>query len=143
MIGYSEETKEIKYLDKIQELKDRGFARRSDKLLKYIRKHHLLQIKIFRPGIGTAGGDRSSSKYSSFDIFGDRYSYYYDKERENDFVNFLVYKFLIKNPDPGSGIKAAFTRILHTHGLHWYGCSCVNGNEIRRINSENSTFRRI
>jgi hypothetical protein len=78
--------------------------------------------KIFSPGNKLSIG-RNDAKYGLYDIFGDKMCYYYDARREDDFTDFVVAKFLEKNPDPDSEIRKAFTRLLHNYGLCWFGCS--------------------
>ena len=111
-------------VDDIQELNEKGFARISQRLLYYIRANNMPDIKFFRPCSINASGCKVSVRYSSSDIFGDHHVYCFDIKRKKEFVDFLVGKFFRMNEDPDSGIRKAFTRILHQHGLHWDGCIC-------------------
>lgn len=111
-------------VDDIQELNEKGFARISKRLLYYIRTNNMSDIKFFRPGSINASGGKVSIRYSSSDIFGDHRAYCFDIKRKKEFVDFLVGKFFRVNEDPDSGIRKAFTRTLHQHGLHWDGCIC-------------------
>lgn len=104
--------------EEIIEFEERGFARASEKLLKYIRINKKILIKIFSPA-KTKGANRSNGPIK---IIGDYYRYYYKIDCKKKFVDFLVEKFYKMNPDPNSGKKMAFTRMLHTNGLHWEGC---------------------
>lgn len=110
------------------ELKNKGYARTSHALAYYLRKNASKGVdsnfRIFRPGVSTTSGGKGS-RFSSIDVFGDYHSYFYYIEKKERFVEFLVSKFLAKNKDPDANIRRVFTRILHNHGLHWYGCCCV------------------
>lgn len=115
--------KPTKYSKELKEFEINGFVKSSDEsdLLTQLRRHYGRYLKKFSAGhnisIGTAG-----AKYGSYDLFGDRICYYYDIRKEENFIDFLVKKFLEKNPDPNSEIRKVFTRILHTYGLCWFGC---------------------
>jgi hypothetical protein len=106
----------------IEKFVEQGYIRSSPILLRNIRvnnqKLNGIHIKIFAP---SSGGHRShgSIKYTSMDILGERYAYYFDVERKEKFVDYLVEKFYKKNPNPERGLKSAFTRLLHLHGLRW------------------------
>lgn len=101
---------------------EQGYLRSSSILLYNIRIRHPelegIQVKFFEP---RSGGSSSigSIKYSGRDILGDVYTYYFDVERREEFANFLVKKFYKNNPNPEKGLKKAFTKLLHVHGLHW------------------------
>lgn len=99
-----------------------GYARSSSILLHNIRIKNPelrdVQIRIFGPNSG-GSGSMGSIKYSGMDMLGERYTYYFDVRRKETFVNFLVKKFYENNPNPEKGLKKAFTRLLHLHGLHW------------------------
>ena len=98
---------------------EKGYARASATLLYRLRNNPIgIEIRFFDP---KAGNSKSlgSIKYSSRDILGDVYSYYFDTERTENFINFLVGKFYEKNQNPDIGLKKAFTRLLHSHRLHW------------------------
>lgn len=120
-------------LIQIKEFESLGFAKSSSVLLNYIRNKKDINVRIFRYGALARTGRKGKTRYSSIDIFGERCAYIYCIEHNEDFIKFLVNKFLNKNPDPDKGLRSAFTRILHTNKLHWYGCSCIryrhNGND--------------
>lgn len=124
-------------LMQINEFESLGFAKSSRTLLNYIRNKKDINVRIFRYGTSARTGRKGRTRYSSIDIFGDRCTYIYYIEHKEDFVEFLVNKFLSKNPEPNRGIRTAFTRILHTNRLHWYGCSCIryyhNENDKNKI----------
>jgi hypothetical protein len=115
----------VQTLKEIEDLNKKGFVKASNSLRRFIRKNMIeyTNIKIFRSGI-SSGGSIGSIKFTSHDIFGDHESYYYDIKKDKEFVDHLVNKFLMKNPDPDKGLKSAFSRLLHTNHLHWFGCSC-------------------
>jgi hypothetical protein len=95
----------------------RGYARADSVLLYNLRNNQefqMMNIRFFVIGMG-----RKNQKYSGMDIFGEKFKYYFDMERREDFVDFLVKKFYKKNPNPEDGIKKAFTRLLHLNKLHW------------------------
>ena len=54
---------------------------------------------MFRAGSKTTVR-RAKATYGTYDIFGDKISYYYDKRKEDKFVNFLIESFYEKNPNP-------------------------------------------
>ena len=110
----------------IQELDKKGFARSSYKLLRYIRKNKMVDIKFFKVGANSLSGSKGDAKYSAVDIFGDHFTYYFYISRKKEFVNFLVDKFLMQNKDPDKNLRKVFTKILHSHGLHWEECWCAN-----------------
>lgn len=99
-----------------------GYARSSSILLHNIRIKNPelrdVQIRVFGPNSG-GSGSLGSIKYTSMDMLGERYTYYFDIERKEKFANFLVKKFYENNPNPEKGLKKAFTRLLHLHRLHW------------------------
>ena len=108
-------------LKEIQELNKKGFVRKTSRLLYYIRNSDRPDIKFFRSGSVSASGSKGDVKYSSYDIFGEHFVYFFDVRRKKEFVDFLVAKFLTTNKNPDANIRKAFTRILHSHGLNWYG----------------------
>jgi len=112
-------------LAKIKEFEIAGFAKSSPVLLNYIRNKKDINVRMFRYGTSARAGRKGTTKYSSIDIFGERTVYIYHIEYKDNFVDFIVDKFLNKNPDPDKGLRAAFTRTLHSNGLHWHGCSCM------------------
>jgi hypothetical protein len=111
--------KPVKYSKELKEFETVGFIKSQPDLLKKLRMYY--EPKIFGPGNKLSVG-KSDAKYGLYDIFGDRICYYYDTRREDDFTNFLVAKFLEKNPNPNSEIRKVFTRLLHNYGLCWFGC---------------------
>ena len=113
--------KPVKYSKELKEFETIGFVKSQSDLLNQLRRHYGRYLKIFCPGKKLSIG-RSDAKYGTYEIFGDKMCYYYDIRREDDFINFLVTKFLEKNPDPNSEIRKVFTRLLHNHGLCWFGC---------------------
>lgn len=82
----------VDYVDEIKEFNEKGFARISSRFLYYIRTNNISDIKFFKVGT-TNSGKRGSIKYSSLDVFGDRYDYCFDIRRKKEFVDFLVAKF--------------------------------------------------
>lgn len=116
-------------VDEIQELNEKGFAKKSSRLLYYIRNNDMPDIKIFRTGSTASSGGKGSVKYSSSDVFGDRHAYCFDIRRKKEFVDFLVAKFFMANENPDANIRKAFTRVLHSHGLHWDECRCGKKNK--------------
>lgn len=110
---------------KIKEFESTGFTKSSPVLLNYTRNKKDINVRIFRYGATARAGRKGTIRYSSIDIFGERIVYIYNIEHKDNFVDFIVDKFLNKNPDPDKGIRSAFTRALHLNGLHWYGCSCM------------------
>lgn len=106
----------------IQIFLEQGYARSSAILLYNIRakipEFEGMHIRFFDSKIG--GSSQGSMKYSIRDILGENnYMYYFNIDNTEKFVNFLVKKFYEKNPNPEKGLKKAFTRLLHLHGLHW------------------------
>lgn len=108
----------------VQELNEKGYIKTSPRLLYYIRTNNMFDIKFFRPGVARSSGSKGSSEYSSIDIFGEYCVYCYDIGHIKEFVDFLVSKFFSVNENPDDSIRKAFTRILHSNGLHWKGCCC-------------------
>lgn len=110
--------------EEIKILIEQGYARSSTILLHSIRAQDPelkgIQIRFFDP---KSGGSKSlgSIKYTSIDLLGENRTYYFDIERTEKFVKFLVEKFYENNKNPDKGLKRAFTRLLHLHGLHWSG----------------------
>ena len=111
--------KRFKYSKELKEFEIVGFVKSQPDILRRLRMYY--EPKIFCPGHKLSVG-RADAKYGTYDIFGDKICYYYDIRREDDFINFLVKIFLEKNPDPDSEIRKVFTRLLHNHGLCWFGC---------------------
>ena len=110
--------------DIIGEFETKGFIEppsNSSYILNKLRDQYREYLKIFNSGFGVSAG-RTGSRYGTYDIFGDRICYYYDIRKEKEFVNHLVKKFYDNNPVPDKEIRKVFTRILHIHRLHWYGC---------------------
>jgi hypothetical protein len=127
-------------LKEIEEFNKKGFVRSSGNVLYYLRSNHRF-FKIFRIGPKNCSGRKGSTKYGPFDILGVSYVYYFDPENKEKFVNFLVRKFLLKNPNPDPGIKNVFSRMLHSNDLHWYGCICHAAK--KKLDIRNSTERKM
>jgi|SRR3989304_1909865 len=108
--------------EEIKMFVERGYARSSTTLLYRIRikdpELNGIQIRFFDP---KSGGSKSlgSIKYTSRDMLGETYTYYFDIERREEFANFLVKKFYENNPNPEKGLKKAFTKLLHLNRLNW------------------------
>jgi len=105
----------------MKELVERGFVRPSRRLNQYIRKHPELRqaVSVFKGG--SVG--RGRTKYSGYDLLGrEQLTLYYLKGREEELSKYLEELFYKKNPEPNEGLRKAFTRLLHDHGLHWSGC---------------------
>lgn len=113
--------KPIKYLKEFEEFETVGFVKSQPGLLNQLRRRYGTCLKIFCPGNSLSIG-KGDAKYGVYHILGDRMCYYYHAEKEDDFVNFLVKKFLEKNPGHNSEVRKAFTRVLHYYGLCWAGC---------------------
>ena len=109
-----------KSLREIKEFESSGFARSSRALLNYVRRYRCSYTKTFTSG----------KTGRSIDIFGICITYIYDIRHKKEFIDFLVDKFLAKNPDPDMSIRKAFTRMLHTNGLHWKRCLCIEKDKI-------------
>ena len=118
------------YLELMDEFEIKGFVKcpSGNQSLNKLREQYGEYLKIFNSGYNISVG-RTGAKYGTYDIFGDRTCYYYDIRKEKEFVNYLVEKFYEKNPDPDKEIRKVFTRILHIHRLHWFGCR--HGGKIR------------
>ena len=108
--------------EEIKAFVEKGYAKSSAVLLYNIRikipELEGIQIRFFN---ANSGGSKSlgSIKYTSIDILGENCKYFFDIERKEKFANFLVEKFYENNPNPEKGLKKAFTKLLHLHGLHW------------------------
>lgn len=116
--------KKFIYLTTIEEFETKGFVEspyNASYILKKLRQKFGENLKLFNTGYNLAIG-RTGAKYGTYDIFGKRLCYYYDVRRNKEFVDFLVNKFFDKNPEPDKEIRKSFTRILHSHRLHWFGC---------------------
>ncbi len=116
-------TRPVQHMVELEEFKYRGFVSYSDRphVLRRLRTDYGEYFRIFKCGMAGAGGCRPS-RTSAIDLFGGRLHYCYDIRRKEDFVKFLVGEFYKKNPDADSNMRAQFTRLLHSHGLHWEGC---------------------
>jgi hypothetical protein len=108
----------------IEKFENNGYAEASLGLLRYIRQNNIL-IRIFN----CAKNKGTNRIYGARILFGGYRKYYYNIEYKDKFVDFIVKKFYQNNPDPGPGIRTAFTRTLHQNGLHWEGCKCLNKNQ--------------
>lgn len=113
----------------IDEFERNGFVRgHGGTVLNILRKEYSDRYRRFDSGNNNAVG-RSGGRYGSYDIFGDRMCYYYDIERKEEFVRFLVERFYGQNPlargdgeGEGSEMRKIFTRMLHDHGMCWDRC---------------------
>ena len=121
--------KKLEYV--IEEFEKKGFVAAPDNasyVLVKFRERFGENFKIFNTGYSVSIG-RTGARYGTYDIFGCRMCYYYDIRKEIEFVDFLIKKFFDKNPEPDKEIRKIFTRILHYHRLHWFGC--VHGGKVR------------
>lgn len=111
------------YLESIDEFENNGFIKciSENYGLKKLRERYGEHLKIFNSGHNISIG-RAGAKYGTYEIFGGKTCYYYDIRREKEFVNYLVDRFYNNNPNPDKEIRKVFTRILHAHRLHWFGC---------------------
>lgn len=114
----------------IEEFEKKGFIEGpiGSNILNRLRHKYTEYLKMFCSGICISSG-RTGSKYGTYDIFGKRVCYYYDIRKEKEFVEHLVKKFYDNNPIPDTEIRKIFTRILHSHKLHWFGC--IHSTKIR------------
>jgi hypothetical protein len=97
-----------------------GYARSDPILLSNLRNNQEFQTMNIRHFVNNMGyHSHGSIKYTSVDILGEKFKYYFDMDRKENFVDFLVKKFYEKNPNPEMGLKKAFTRLLHLNKLHW------------------------
>lgn len=111
----------------ICEFETKGFVKTPhsrNTVLNRLRYQYGEYLRIFRAGCNNSVG-KASAKYGVYDVFGNKISYYYDIRKKDKFVNFLVEMFHEKNPNPDMEIRKVFTRLLHTHRLHWFGCRHV------------------
>lgn len=116
--------RKVGYVPEVYEFETKGFVKtpyRNNEVLRRLRSQHGEYLRMFRSGYKCAVG-RAKATYGTYDIFGDKISYYYDKRKEDKFVKFLIELFYEKNPNPDSEIRKVFTRLLHVHNLHWTGC---------------------
>lgn len=116
--------RKMKYVPEVYEFETKGFVKtphRNVIVLHMLRCQYGEYLRMFRAGSKTSVG-RSKATYGTYDIFGDKISFYYDIRKEAEFVNFLIELFYEKNPNPDMEIRKAFTRMLHLHNLHWPGC---------------------
>ena len=115
--------RKFKYLPEVNDFETEGFVKAScnASTLNRLRAQYGEYFRIFHAGSNYSAG-RSRVKYGPYEIFGSKIHYYYDVRKESEFVNFLTNMFYEKNPDPDGDIRKAFTRTLHVHKLHWFGC---------------------
>jgi hypothetical protein len=126
----------VEYVQKVHELvcefETEGFVKtphNKNAVLNRLRSQHAEHLRIFRAGCNNSVG-KACAKYGVYDVFGNKICYYYDIRKKDKFVNLLVEIFYEKNPNPGVEIRKVFTRLLHLHRLHWFGC-CHAGKDIR------------
>lgn len=108
----------------IEEFRSKGFVKcisKNNQGLIKLRELYGEHLKILNFGNKISAG-RTGSKYGIYEIFGNKICYYFDERRSKEFVNYLVEIFYDKNPNPDKEIRKAFTRMLHAHRLHWFGC---------------------
>lgn len=123
------------YSSEIYEFETNGFVRSSySYTLCRLRIQYGKYLRIFNSEYG-----RTRAKYGTRDIFGDKIYYYYDIRRKKEFIDFLVGKFYEKNQNPDADIRSVFTRILHAHKLHWFGCR--HGGKDRYDTSKNRRLK--
>ncbi len=123
----------------VKEFEDKGFVSSYSNyyLLNKLREKYAQHFKIFDAGYKTSVG--RLQKYGVYQVFGKKLIYFYDKRKENEFVDFLVNKFYTKNPDAGTDLQRSFTRILHNNGLCWPGCFFHNSIlEIKKFKIKSS-----
>lgn len=113
----------IKYLPEVHEFETEGFVKSSHNstVLDRLRSQYGKYLKTFNAGNNNSIG-RSGARYGSYDVFGSRICYYYDIRKEGKFVDFITKLFYDNNPSPNEEIRKVFTRVMHVHGLHWFGC---------------------
>lgn len=102
------------------EFVEQGYAKSSPILLYNLRNNKEFQtmnIRFFVTNMGHRS--QGSIKYSGIDMLGESCKYYFDMDKKENFVDFLVKKFYEKNPSPEMGLKKTFTRLLHLNKLHW------------------------
>ncbi len=111
------------YMIEVSKFETEGFVKSSKNttVLYKLRNQYGEYLRIFNAGSNTSVGG-TGAKYGSYDLFGDKICYYYDIRKESKFIDFLIRIFYEKNPNPDGDIRKSFTRILHTHKLHWFGC---------------------
>ena len=124
--------KSVKYSKELKEFETVGFVKSRSDLLQRLRVYYGRYLKIFCPAKRRSLG-RNYAKYGSYELFGDKICYYYDVRREDEFINFLVNKFLEENPEPDSNIRKVFTGLLHNYGLCWFGCRHEVKKELRSL----------
>ena len=124
----------------IKEFEDKGFVESfsNNYFLNILRERYNQYFKAFDAGYKISAG--RLAKYGIYEVFGKRMIYYYDKRREDEFVDFLVDKFYTQNQDAGPDIQSSFTRILHIHGLCWSGC--VSHNSAAKIRKFKDTTKK-
>lgn len=114
-------------MSKLEEFESKGFVQDSKgtNLLRALRVKYRDNFRIFKSGIQGCGHSRSS-KYGGRKIFGRSLHFYYDIRRKEEFIKYLVDEFRKENPSEDINIKIMFTRLLHSHGLHWEECQHKN-----------------
>ena len=106
------------------ELTANGFVKSHGKFRGVLDRYPGLRPKVVRFNIGT--GHHGAMKYTAFDLFGhaaETYIILDNAEAKQKFVKTLSAKFLKQNPAPSDGLRRAFTRLIHSFGFHWSGCS--------------------
>lgn len=121
----------------IEEFKDKGFVESfsNHHFLDILRERYAQYFKVFDAGHKISAG--RLTRRGVYEIFGKRMIYYYDRRREDEFVDFLVDKFYTNNPDASQDIQSSFTRVLHIHGLCWAGCVFHNNaSNVRKFKNK-------
>lgn len=105
----------------LDEFDAKGFVsynRNKGKFLAVLRSNYGEYYRIFKTA-HTGKRRKEFVRFGTFELFGKRLMYYYDVRRKEEFVDFLVKLFYEKNPEPDSGAKSVFTRLLNYHALSW------------------------
>ena len=106
----------------LRDLGERGYhVSRTWDAGKFQERHPEADIRKF---VGREG--RRRFKY---DLFGGRLVCLYDEKRKDELAGFLEGKFLARHPDAAARVRGTFTRLLHSHGMHWTGCTELVGGE--------------
>jgi hypothetical protein len=132
------------------DLSDHGYTDMNDCMNRYIYSHPEFSVNVFkfRSGFSSRG---HVSKYSSFDVFGKRMSYYVldSDEARQEFSEFLL-ATLKKRQDAKTSddidleTKMAFNRMMHEYNLHSELCH-HNGNppETHDTSEESPVYSRF
>ena len=111
----------------LQLLVQNGFVQHTDALQRYFRKH-----SEFRSAVAGFHMGPPESDQEVLELFGVRSIYYYFlREKQANFEQFLEKLFKITNPSPRQRITTVFTHNLHSRGLHWSLCDDSLGKPSR------------